>query len=201
MLNAATTPFFRMSSSEEDVSSSSSANAVSDRILPRWMHLQLMGQLEKCGLYFYTCPACPMKFSLVGATVSGILEHIGTAHLRYMPYRCHAAVKKSRCTDHALHPDLMNTHMTDHRLQQYKQSAEILRRQLTDNKYYFSYLEVTMTGRQILFVCSNCPFTSSSLKDYKQHVVEKHVFVCLSLGGMIVKDPCLAVHGPPHDLS
>jgi hypothetical protein len=200
-----------MSSEAEEVSDASSAEYdgystdTEERIwaVPRCTYLNFDGQQEKCGLYRYTCSGCPMQFSLVEARdqMAEIVDHVRGAHLTYMAYRCHATpVSNSRCSDHALHPDLMGTVLTDRLLQQHKKSAEILRRQVSQSRYLFSFLEVT-TVDQKLFVCSNCPFTSPSMADYKQHVAVQHVRVVLFKGGMIVQEPCLAVLGPPHDLS
>lgn len=186
--------------------------------LSRRYKVRVGGRVTRCRVNYYDCPYCPRRFHQGSAESSQgqtIREHFRVSHFNFVPYRCHAyAVTAGSLAvgEHARHPELLGTHLTDAVVMGLKQAAERLRREFAAGRgsltTTFAYVDAALlpSFKERLYLCGNCDFTSDSLLDYKRHVVSP-MHLCIPLGSYdfpVVNDATkrsgIVVLGPPHEL-
>jgi hypothetical protein len=136
-----------------------------------------------CGMLYIECPYCFMQFPSREWVTANFKSHLSD-HLAFVIYRAHAVESKvTRAGDHARHPALLGTTLTDSILEKYKLAAEALRRETRgDRVNVFPYVDVTVMDKDVhQFCCAYCYYTTDSLYSYKCHVVAMHVTVCTPL--------------------
>ena len=160
---------------------------------PRYkLHVQLLAKTNACNLSQYYCPfACSVRYPVHGFKTMTVREHVGRQHIDFVAYHCHAVsvIPRYLCNDHALHPDLLGTTMTDALLQRHKESARRMTRDIPRApESTFSYLDITLVGSELdnrhVYACSYCSFSGRCLEDYKRHAVILHVKLVVEAPGV-----------------